>query len=204
MSNKTEKLSRQVPVSMPEEAYELLWKTAKESQQSISKVIRDAIVYYYSGPVRDLDPVTNSVRYVERREVHPIVEILDEYESQVYMARSLAGSKGGKKKPAAPLSVVKDKILKLLKENTDEPMTMSEIAKIIEVNRKRTKEALELHENKLWVIFKPKQKGQSWKIALKSGEDEKLYKAEREVLKLKRPKKKRRPRKRKTKGGNKK
>lgn len=204
MSNKTEKLSRQVPVSMPEEAYEILWKTAKESQQSISKVIRDAIVYYYSGPVRDLDPVTNTVRYMERREDHPIVEILDKYEDQVYMARSLAGSKGGRKKPAAPLSVVKDKILKLLKENTNEPMTMSEIAKIIEVNRKRTKEALELHENKLWIIFKPKQKGQSWKIALKSGKDEKLYKAEKEVLKLKRPKKKRRPRKRKIKGGNKK
>lgn len=182
---------RQVHVSMPEEVYEMLLKESVESGESMAKLMREGLELFFTVKHR-WDPVqqTDRITVIE----HPITELLNEYEQEVKDARRKGGVNA--RKASVSNNKLKRRIQKILEE-AKEPLGLSRIAKEVDYNRKKVREILELYEDDLWIIFKPEQKGQSWKIAIKSKEDEMPTKAELEVMKLKEPQRKKLSRKRK-------
>lgn len=183
---------RQVHVSMPEEVYEMLLKESVESGESMAKLMREGLELFFTVKDDGWDPIIQNNRVTVIK--HPITDLLNEYELEVKDARRRGGVNA--RKAAVSNNKLKRRIQKVLEE-AKEPLGLSRIAKEVDYNRKKVREILELYEDDLWIIFKPKQKGQAWKIALKSGENEKLYKAEKEVMKLKESRKKKLKRKRK-------
>lgn len=125
-------------------------------------------------------------------ENHEIIELNQEYDEYLRQLRAKAGSAG-----KTDNTLVRDHIKEVL-EKAEGPLSLSDLVPD-GVSRKRVRAVLDKYQGSLWIIYKPKEVGKSYQVALigtKAAEEvEKMIRIQEKELRRKRRKKKIRKRK---------